>query len=84
MPWATVRVDDRESRRTQGRRLTAALGQVNDEEDQGGDDFEEDNDDGDDNSHASNPEDPLHWEAFDAESDGELPPELMDDSDEDI
>ncbi|CAN0325671.1 unnamed protein product [Ectocarpus fasciculatus] len=95
MPWATVRVDDRDGRKNLARRYLAAgggHGQAYDaaDDDQGA--FSDDEEDGDNNNgggHGDNGDlgfglmDPHHWEAVDAESDGEVPPELMMDDDTD-
>ncbi|CAM9770550.1 unnamed protein product [Scytosiphon promiscuus] len=98
MPWAIVRVDDQNSRKSLGRRSLAAgehdLDNGAPPFDQGplsdGEDDDLDEDDGHPDSQAGDDHvmdgDAHHWEAIDAESDGEVPLELMagDDSDEDM
>eukprot|EP00752_Nemacystus_decipiens_P013887 g12327.t1 len=95
LPWATVRVDDRESRKGPARRSISVAGQDpffgGDADDQ--DAFSDEDDGGEEEEEEEMEGGPMgggmddhQWEAADAESDGEVPPELMmddDSSDED-
>ncbi|CAN0143437.1 unnamed protein product [Ectocarpus sp. 12 AP-2014] len=89
MPWATVRVDDRDGRKNLARRYLAAAGGQGQAYDAVADDQGafSDEEGGDNNGQGDDVVfdlmDPHHWEAVDAESDGEVPPELMMDDDTD-